>query len=111
MKIFAKNRTRRQRDSTYLLSNAEHDEHEIEQDGPKGRNVFGADHGERGREQFGGQPHGLVAALLRHSRHVVFHRPLAQQQAAVLHPSHGRQVFADLRRILFEQKYIGTHPF
>lgn len=96
---------------TYLLSNPEHDEHEIKQDRPERRDVLGADHGERGRKQFGRQAHCLVSALLRHTRHVVLHRPLAQKQTAVLHPSHGRQVFAGLSGILLEQKRIGTHPF
>lgn len=39
-----------QSETTYLLSNAEHDEHKVEEHGPKGRNVLGTDHGERGRE-------------------------------------------------------------
>lgn len=96
---------------TYLLPDAEHDKYEIKQDGPERRYVLSTDHGEGGREQFGGQPHGLVPALLRHARHVVLHRPLAQEQAAVLHPPNGRQVLTGLSGILFEQKYIGTHPF
>lgn len=86
----------------HLLSDAEHDEHEIKQDGPKGRNVLGADHGERGRKQFGGQSHGLISALLRHPRRVDLHRPFAQKQTAVMHPPHGRQVSASLRRVLLE---------
>lgn len=94
--------------TTYLLPDTEHDEHEIKQDGPKRWYVFRADHGERRREQFGGQSHGLISALLRRARHVVLHRPFAQQQAAVLHPPHRRQVFARLGRVLFEQEYIGT---
>lgn len=96
--------------STRLLSDAEHDEDEVEQHGPEGRNVLGTDHGERGREQFGGQTHGLIATFLRHPGYGVLHRSLAEKQAAVLHPSHGRQMFTHLRRVLFEQKYIGTHP-
>jgi len=94
-----------------LLSDAEHDEHEIEQDGPERRDILCADHGERGGKQFSRQAHGLVSALLRHTRHVVLHRPFAHKQTAVLHPPHGRQVFAGLSRILLEQKRIGTHPF
>lgn len=96
---------------TYLLSNAEHDEYEIKQDGPERRDVLGADHSERGRKQFGRQAHGLISALLRHPRHVILHRPFAHKQTTVLHPPYGRQMFAGLSRILLEQKRIGTHPF
>lgn len=96
---------------TYLLGDAEEDEGEVEENGPEGRDLLGAEDREGRRHELGGQPQHLVAGLEARLDPGPGD-PLAHEERGVRHEALGRaRVGRGGRLVVGPQKRVARYSF